>query len=85
MAYGVCLVIGIQYATEYPILSGPITALVVLLAVPAIFTALILWAGAEMIRLVLDVADDVRMTRLLIKRQTYADREPDDEESEAAD
>jgi hypothetical protein len=85
VVYGVCLVIGMQYAADYPMLSGPINVLAVLLAAAAIFTALVLWAGAEMIRLVLDVADDVRMTRLLIKRQTYADREPDDEEPEAAD
>jgi hypothetical protein len=40
-------------------------------AIPTAFFMLIVWAGGEIIRVFLDIADDVRMARLLIKKQVY--------------
>jgi hypothetical protein len=43
----------------------------IVLAVPTALTIVIVWAGGELIRVFLDIADDVRMTRLLTKKQVY--------------
>jgi len=42
-----------------------------LLAVPTAFMTLIAWMSGELMQVFLDIADDVRITRLLAKRQTY--------------
>jgi hypothetical protein len=46
--------------------------------IPVTLFALVQWASAELILVLLDVADDVRITRLLTKRQVYGrhDSEP---------
>lgn len=54
----------------YMVLGG-----VGLTVVPTLLTILILWTSGEVIMVFLDIADDVRMTRLLVKKQTY--QEPD--------
>lgn len=49
-----------------------------LLAIPTALTALMAWAGGELLQVFLDISDDVRITRLLTKRQVYRkdDSEP---------
>jgi uncharacterized membrane protein YdbT with pleckstrin-like domain len=46
-----------------------------LLAVPTAFVVLLIWAGGEMIQAFLDIADDVRITRLLMKKRAYRDED----------
>ncbi len=45
------------------------------LAVPTLFITLVQWAIAEFLLTFVDIADDVRTTRLLIKRQVYQSKE----------
>lgn len=42
-----------------------------LLAIPAALGVLMVWASGEVIQVFLDIADDVRITRLLTKKQVY--------------
>lgn len=42
-----------------------------LLAVPSALGVLAVWASGEVIQVFLDIADDVRITRLLTKKQVY--------------
>lgn len=46
-----------------------------LLAVPATCMTLTVWASGELILVLLDMADDARITRLLMKRQAYRTRQ----------
>ncbi|NQT14778.1 MAG: hypothetical protein HQ582_18635 [Planctomycetes bacterium] len=48
-----------------------VAASALLLAVPAICMTLTVWASGELILVLLDMADDARITRLLMKRQAY--------------
>ena len=42
-----------------------------LLAIPTAMTVLLVWASGSLLLVLLDIADDVRITRLLTKRQVY--------------
>jgi len=47
-----------------------------LLALPAALTVLAVWASGEVIQVFLDIADDLRITRLLTKKQVYRKSDP---------
>jgi len=47
-----------------------------LLALPTALGVLMVWASGEVIQVFLDIADDVRITRLLTKKQVYRKRDP---------
>jgi hypothetical protein len=42
-------------------------------AIPTLFALITVWASGELLRVLLDIADDVRITRLLTKKQVYRD------------
>jgi hypothetical protein len=48
-----------------------VLAYALLLAVPTAMTVLLVWASGSLLLVLLDIADDVRITRLLTKRQAY--------------
>jgi len=71
LGYLVCVVMYAVFASRG---SAPWSWVVIgalLTAVPTAFMVLIVWASGELMQVFLDIADDVRVTRLLAKRQTY--------------
>ena len=48
-----------------------VLAYALLLAVPTAMTVLLVWASGSLLLVLLDIADDVRITRLLTKKQVY--------------
>ena len=48
-----------------------VLAYALLLAIPTAMTVLLVWASGALLVVLLDIADDVRITRLLTKRQAY--------------
>ncbi len=48
-----------------------VLAYALLLAIPTAMTVLLVWASGALLLVLLDIADDVRITRLLTKKQVY--------------
>jgi len=73
LAYVGCVVIAAIAAAVYVDAAAlPATiAIAVYLFIPTAFLVLLLWASGELILVFLDIADDVRITRLLMKKQVY--------------
>ena len=71
------MMLDVVAAFSQPILWPWVLAKALGLAIPALFAVIAVWAGGELLRVLLDMADDVRITRLLTKKQVYRDRDPE--------
>ncbi|OHB85594.1 MAG: hypothetical protein A2V98_25435 [Planctomycetes bacterium RBG_16_64_12] len=71
LGYLVSVVLGVVAAQRGVLPWSWLLHAALLLAVPTVFMILVVWASGELLVVFLDMADDVRITRLLAKRQAY--------------
>ncbi|MFH1924841.1 MAG: hypothetical protein ABIP48_33745 [Planctomycetota bacterium] len=71
LGYVASIMMGVGTALRGVLPWSWLLSMALLLAVPATLTALTAWASGQLILVLLDMADDARITRLLMKKQAY--------------